>query len=169
MQYDGTVNNRSQLEALVAAMSRDHKWVVRFHQRVGPGTGPRNCRLWTGFVNKRSGYGQYSITRTAICKPTSLYVHRVAWILEHGIIPDGMTIDHDVDNGCAGYTCCVPDHMELVTLAENGRRACATRWGAIGDQDVCRRGHRGERKRSSTGAWYCLACGREDYAAKKAA
>jgi hypothetical protein len=44
--------------------------------------------------------------------------HRVAYRLTVGEIPDGLTVDHL----CRNRMCVNPDHMELVTLAENGRR-----------------------------------------------
>lgn len=161
IQYDWNVPAREQLELVVSQMRPDDPWVIRFWLKVGQPVGPRSCRPWTGFVNPVSGYGQYGITRKAICKPTSLYAHRVAWILRNGLIQGGLTVDHDVDHGCIGYVCCETDHMELVTLSENGRRADATRYGFIGDDKVCRHGHVGERARTKSGVPYCRACNRE--------
>ena len=160
MQYGLT--NRAQLEAVVACMTPDDLWVMRFRLKIGSPLGPRGCKPWTGFINPVSGYGQYGITRKTICKPTSLYSHRVAWILDLGPIPDGLTVDHDVDHGCTGYACCETAHMELITLSENGRRANATRWnGDIGDDTRCRHGHIGERARTKSGVIYCRGCNRE--------
>lgn len=166
MQYDST--KRSQLEVIVAHMEPHDPWIVRFHLKVGSPLGPRGCKPWTGFVNPVSGYGQYGITRKQICKPTSLYAHRVAWILGNGPILDGLTVDHDVDHGCIGYVCCETAHMELVTLSENARRACATRYGVIGDDEICRHGHVGERARTTTGVAYCRACNRERQRVRRA-
>jgi hypothetical protein len=45
-------------------------------------------------------------------------VHRVVWEWLIGPIPDGLTLDHL----CRNRACCNPDHIELVTMAENKRR-----------------------------------------------
>jgi hypothetical protein len=73
------------------------------------------CRLWLGAVNE-NGYGRMGAGGRGDGTP---YVHRVAWELERGPIPEGMTIDHL----CRVRTCVNPAHLELVTLAENIRRA----------------------------------------------
>lgn len=47
-----------------------------------------------------------------------LFLHRVAYELAKGPIPDGLVIDHL----CCTPACCNPDHLEAVTDAENRRR-----------------------------------------------
>lgn len=47
------------------------------------------------------------------------YVHRVAYELWKGPIPDGLQMDHL----CRRTLCCNPDHLEAVTAKENVRRA----------------------------------------------
>lgn len=71
------------------------------------------CWLFTGATQSR-GYGSVGIgnKRTALA-------HRVAYEATVGPIPDGMTIDHL----CLNKTCLNPEHMEIVTRAENTRRA----------------------------------------------
>lgn len=73
------------------------------------------CWLWLGAVNE-NGYGRMGAGGRSDGTP---YVHRVSWELERGPIPEGMTIDHL----CLVKTCVNPAHLELVTLAENIRRA----------------------------------------------
>lgn len=61
------------------------------------------------------GYGQigWNEDGTKIVTLT----HRVAWELEHGPIPDDMTIDHL----CRNRRCCNPSHLRLLTNPANGR------------------------------------------------
>jgi len=70
------------------------------------------CHLWTAHVQSR-GYGELTIARR------NRLAHRVAWELERGPIPDGLTVDHL----CRNKRCVRVEHMELVTAAENTRRA----------------------------------------------
>jgi HNH endonuclease len=74
------------------------------------------CRLWTGCTNSR-GYGVISDGGKRAL------VHRVAWQLEHGPIPDGMTIDHVWDRGCRYKTCALVAHLEPVTMTVNIQRS----------------------------------------------
>lgn len=69
------------------------------------------CWEWTGYVNPK-GYGNYRRGgRTH-------WVHRLAWELLVGPIPDGLEIDHL----CRNRRCVNPDHLEPVTRSENLRR-----------------------------------------------
>jgi hypothetical protein len=47
------------------------------------------------------------------------YAHRLIYLILCGPIPKGMTIDHK----CKVRHCVNPDHLEVVTIAENRRRA----------------------------------------------
>jgi len=69
------------------------------------------CWLWTGYRDK-FGYGYMGIAS----KPIG--VHRVAWEILVGPIPDGLTIDHL----CRNTSCVNPEHLEPVTNSENIRR-----------------------------------------------
>jgi hypothetical protein len=87
--------------------SRHHSQAVRAFERrlrsglvVDPDTG---CHLWTG-GRASKGYGQLKVG-----------VHRLAWELANGPIPDGMQVLHRCDNA----RCCNPDHLFLGTQAEN--------------------------------------------------
>lgn len=79
---------------------------ARFRQRFTQGA-PDECWVWQGALHK--GYG---IMRVAGHQRP---VHRVAWELEHGPIPDGLVIDHL----CRNRACVNTAHMELVTPGEN--------------------------------------------------
>lgn len=73
------------------------------------------CWNWEG---KRDGHG-YGILQCSIdCVRTNTSPHRVAYILEFGAVPEGMVIDHL----CRTRLCCNPQHLEVVTNAENIRR-----------------------------------------------
>ncbi len=51
-------------------------------------------------------------------------VHRVAWIAEHGEIPDGLTVDHT----CKNKPCLEVGHLRLLTNYENARRTFGRDW-----------------------------------------
>lgn len=74
------------------------------------------CLLWTGCLNSR-GYGCIGVGGK------SQLVHRVAWELEHGPIPESLTIDHVYDRGCRHKRCANVAHLEPVTRAQNCRRS----------------------------------------------
>lgn len=69
------------------------------------------CWLWKGAKSK-GGYGYLRVMGT----PTQ--AHRVFYERHKGAIPEGLHIDHL----CRVRGCVNPDHLEPVTLAENGRR-----------------------------------------------
>ena len=67
------------------------------------------CWLWTGTCSPK-GYGYIGVNYK------KLLVHRFAWELLVGPIPDGMEIDHRPT--CP--KCCVnPDHLRVVTHKQN--------------------------------------------------
>jgi hypothetical protein len=90
---------------------RPHPWVkvARFLSKIEQR--PEGCWGWTGSVSP-NGYARYGI----------MYAHRLAYELLVGPIPDGMDIDHVRERGCTERTCTNPDHLEVVTPAENRRR-----------------------------------------------
>lgn len=92
------------------------------------------CILWHGATNS-TGYGCFAVDGK------SQLAHRVAWEAQRGPIPEGMTIDHL----CRVRACVNVDHMEVVTAAENMRRARRLEIGM-----ECRRGHLME----SPADWY---------------
>jgi hypothetical protein len=70
----------------------------------------KDCWVWQGMIDKH-GYGsvtyQYRVKR----------VHRLAWELTHGPIPDGLSVLHTCDN----RVCYNPDHLWLGTQKDNMR------------------------------------------------
>jgi hypothetical protein len=89
-----------------------------------PDLGP--CWLWTGYATGPYG-GRYG--RITVGKQQRQATHRFSWELVNGPIPDGLTLDHL----CRVTRCVRPDHLEVVTLAENSRRNRR--------DGFCRRGH----------------------------
>ena len=75
-----------------------------------------DCWLWTGSRNW-DGYGQFQL------KDRSVRAHRFAYETQVGPIPDGLEIDHL----CRVRACARVDHLEVVTHAENMRRAARAR------------------------------------------
>jgi hypothetical protein len=71
-----------------------------------------DCKSWQG-CRDRDGYGAKWVDGKRV------FVHRWAYEQVHGPIPAGMTIDHL----CANRACYRLDHLELVSRAENNRRA----------------------------------------------
>jgi len=92
------------------------------------------CWLWTASLND-SGYGQVNPGG----RGNPLRAHRVLYEALVGPIPKGMTIDHL----CRNRSCVRPDHMEIVTRAENVRRGVGgqmTHLRALA-KTHCKRGH----------------------------
>lgn len=121
---------------------------------------PDDCWLWDGTL--LNGYG---ITRAAVPRRgriVNMLVHRLAYELLVGPIPDGLEIDHL----CRTPRCFNPKHMEPVTRTENNRRSNS--WsGANARKTHCANGHAlsGENVRESFRRGYrervCRTCMRE--------
>ena len=77
--------------------------------RAGYEVTESGCWEWRRHIHKRSGYGQIGVDKKV------RYVHRVAWEIHRGPIPDGLDLDHL----CRVRHCCNPDHLEPVTRSEN--------------------------------------------------
>lgn len=86
------------------------------------------CWNWAAY-KRADGYGEFWLNGQ------SRYAHRVAYELEVGEIPEGLTIDHL----CRNTSCVNPSHLEPVTHAENVRRGDAGWRNAI--KTHCPHGH----------------------------
>jgi hypothetical protein len=109
------------------------------------------CWVWQGPKDQK-GYGRTFVGSRTDGTRKSEKTHRMAYIFWVGPIPEGLTVDHL----CENKPCCNPDHLELVTSAENTRRASERR-------ETCRRGHsRKEHAYLYEGAgrrfWVCRVC-----------
>jgi hypothetical protein len=126
---------------------------------------PAGCWFWTGTLDQY-GYGVLGRGRRGA---GNIPAHRAVWLLLVGPIPDGMESDHR----CRNHPCVNPDHLEIVTGAENKRRgysparlwALRTQCGQGHPLDGVTRCHRGKQAGQS---WrYCKTCRRQKQAAYK--
>ncbi len=109
-----------------------------------------DCIVWTGNVMK-NGYGMMRVHYQR------KYVHRLAYELAKGPIPDGLHIDHL----CRNRKCVNPEHLEAVTPAENIRRG-VPHWKLRRrpKPETCSKGHAmNEENTYWTGkGWKCRIC-----------
>lgn len=94
------------------------------------------CWLWMGAFNEK-GYGRFR----------EVMAHRAALALVGRQIPAGMEVDHT----CRVRCCVNPQHLDIVTHAENLRRKPVPA--------TCPKGH-ARFSRSRDGSRICLECGR---------
>ena len=88
-----------------------------------PNTG---CWLWLG-ADTAEGYGKMGIGLRGDGTRRVVYAHRLAYELDIGPIPEGMTIDH-----LCRVRCCVnPRHLEAVTIQVNTARRAPPRPGEM--------------------------------------
>ncbi len=70
-----------------------------------------DCWLWTASV-RGSGYANFYFRGRCV------NAHRVAWILTHGEVPDGLQVLHDCPGG-DNPLCVNPTHLYLGTIRDN--------------------------------------------------
>ena len=85
----------------------------RFWSRVKVGE-PGECWPTTFRAATRSGHQQIKICGLR-SKPIHVQCHRMAWVLTHDVVPDGLYVLHK----CGNPKCCNPAHLYLGTLQEN--------------------------------------------------
>lgn len=108
------------------------------------------CWNWTGSKDT-NGYGRIRVAGK------QMQVHRIAWELEHGSIPDNLVVDHR----CRNRGCLRADHLQVVTQKQNTENQSLSKLSTSGVRGVswhskkqkwhARVGHNG--RRHSAGYW----------------
>jgi len=88
------------------------------------------CWVWRGPLD-RDGYGTFYLRRRG------RRAHRVGWFSMHGPIPEGAVINHV----CMNRACVNPQHLQLVTAAENSLRDSRSVAAINRRKTHCPRGH----------------------------
>jgi hypothetical protein len=91
-------------------MPRKEPVADRFNRMYTPEPNS-GCWLWLGYCTK-NGYGRIGVWGK---RGTVDYAHRISYELFNGPIPNHLTVDHK----CRVRCCVNPDHLRLLTLAEN--------------------------------------------------
>lgn len=124
------------------------EWLTRMVLTVG--TTEKACMEWPYYVTDK-GYG------TLYFEGKTTRVHRVAYGIAYGAIPEGLTIDHLCKNRC----CFNPAHLEAVTMGENVLRGDGPT--AVNSRKThCKNNHPlyGENIYTWNNMRHCLACRR---------
>lgn len=109
----------------------DERIPARLRDRISETEG--GCWSWAG-MKTWNGYGAIKTPRQKGQPRTDIRIHRLVYTELVGEIPSDLCLDHL----CRNRLCCNPDHLELVTLAENTIRGRIARGGG---RNKCARGH----------------------------
>lgn len=136
----GIYTDLSHRDGTIITMNVDQFWT-----RVDK---TETCWLWTA-SKTTAGYGNLTLDGKQD------YAHRVSYRLMVGPIPAGLHVDHL----CRVRHCVNPEHLEVVTHAENVRRGLAP-FGVI--RTECKRGHDitnpANVRVTAKGSKQCLVC-----------
>lgn len=138
--------------------------VARFWAYADTSGGDEACWPWR--TADKNGYGAIFVNGSA---KSSMLVHRFAYELLVGPIPEGLVIDHtchkptecDLGTDCPHRRCCNPRHLEPVSTAENNHRG--NTWSGRNVRKThCPQGHPydDENTRMQGGVRVCIACSR---------
>ena len=93
---------------------------------------PSGCWIWMGCLNG-SGYGSISLSS----EKTGQFVHRVAWELAYGPIPENMCVCHK----CDVPACANPNHLFLGSRSDNMIDAVKKKRQNYAKRTKCKNGH----------------------------
>ena len=121
------------------------------------------CFLWMGAMTP-TGYGRVRVKGPVVAQHSDAWLskaaHRVAWEVENGAIPDGMSVLHRCDN----RACVNPIHLYLGTQRDNMDDLVRRGRHRNTRKTHCQRGHQlsGENlytyANKGRTARYCKAC-----------
>jgi hypothetical protein len=116
-----------------------------------------DCHLWTGSTTP-SGYGRF------LLRGVQHNVHRAAWLLFVGPIPEGYEIDHELH---CNLLCVRLDHLRCVPKAVNLANRSWTK-----KADACGKGHSFTPENTGhnkLGHRFCRQCSRDGAAKRRTA
>lgn len=102
------------------------------------------CHIWKGGKNA-SRHG------VVMVQGQRLYVHRIAYQVAYGLIPEGSHIHHV----CKNPSCVNPPHLRCLTPKKHREAHIVYDKPAPAE---CRHGHKGKYKKNPQGRWVCTKC-----------